>query len=51
MYRSNLEILQALYDSEINVSISWLWDGGVAWKLLLPYNRFSHITHRPSQKP
>jgi hypothetical protein len=23
------EILQALYDSEINVSISWLWDGGI----------------------
>ena len=23
------EILQALYDSEINDSISWLWDGGI----------------------
>jgi hypothetical protein len=23
------EILQALYDSEINASISWLWDGGI----------------------
>ena len=23
------DILQALYDSEINISISWLWDGGI----------------------
>jgi hypothetical protein len=23
------ELLQALYDSEINASISWLWDGGI----------------------
>lgn len=23
------DILQAIYDSEINVSLSWLWDGGV----------------------
>ena len=23
------EILQTLYDSEINASISWLWDGGI----------------------
>jgi hypothetical protein len=23
------EILRALYDSEINASISWLWDGGI----------------------
>ena len=23
------EILQDLYDSEINVAISWLWDGGI----------------------
>ena len=27
------EILQALYDSEINVEISWLWDGGIDLKL------------------
>jgi hypothetical protein len=27
------EILQALYDSEINASISWLWDGGIDVKL------------------
>jgi hypothetical protein len=27
---SNLEeTLQALYDSEINAAISWLWDGGI----------------------
>ena len=23
------EVLQDLYDSEINVVISWLWDGGI----------------------
>ena len=23
------EILNALYESEINASISWLWDGGI----------------------
>jgi hypothetical protein len=23
------EILSALYESEINASISWLWDGGI----------------------
>lgn len=22
-------VLQALYDSEINVTISWFWDGGI----------------------
>jgi hypothetical protein len=28
--RSDLEeILSALYESEINASISWLWDGGI----------------------
>jgi len=28
--RMNLEeILRDLYDSEINASISWLWDGGI----------------------
>jgi hypothetical protein len=27
------EILQALCDSEINASISWLWDGGIDVKL------------------
>jgi hypothetical protein len=25
--------LQEIYDSEINVSISWLWDGGIDVKL------------------
>lgn len=29
----NLDILQALYDSEINCEIRWIWDGGVDWKL------------------
>jgi hypothetical protein len=27
------EILSALYESEINASISWLWDGGIGVKL------------------
>jgi hypothetical protein len=27
------EILQALYDSEINAAISWLWDGGIDVRL------------------
>jgi hypothetical protein len=27
--RGRCRILQPLYDSEINASISWLWDGGI----------------------
>lgn len=27
------EILQQLYDSELNASIGWFWDEGVEWKL------------------
>ena len=27
------EVLQDLYDSEINAEISWLWDGGIDVKL------------------
>jgi hypothetical protein len=27
------EILSALYESEINASISWLWDGGIDVRL------------------
>jgi len=27
------EILQRLYQSEINLRIGWIWDGGVAWQL------------------
>ena len=27
------EILQRLYDSEINAGIEWVWDGGVKWQL------------------
>lgn len=30
------QTLQALYDSEINVSISTLWDGGVDFALISP---------------
>jgi hypothetical protein len=29
-----MEILQALYDSEINAGIEWQWDGGVDWKIV-----------------
>jgi hypothetical protein len=32
----NLDILQALYDSEINFELRWIWDGGVDWKLFRP---------------
>jgi len=28
-----IDVLQELYDSEINFDISTLWDGGVDWKL------------------
>lgn len=28
-----MQELQALYDSEINFSISTFWDGGFTWKL------------------
>lgn len=28
-----LAILQAIYDSEINISLSWCWDGGVDAKV------------------
>jgi hypothetical protein len=27
------EVLQRLYDSEINARIGWVWDGGVTWQL------------------
>jgi hypothetical protein len=35
------EVLQALYDSEINVAISWLWDGGIDIGLVMVRNRLS----------
>lgn len=28
------EILQRLYDSEINCRLSWVWQGGFEWELL-----------------
>jgi hypothetical protein len=34
------EILAALYKSEINVSISWFWDGGIDVKLGDPLNGY-----------
>jgi hypothetical protein len=34
------EVLQALYDSEINVAISWLWDGGIDVQLGDPLNGY-----------
>jgi hypothetical protein len=34
IHRSNIgEILQRIYDSEIHLSIAWLWDGGVSYSL------------------
>jgi len=38
------EILQTLYDSEINASISWLWDGGIDDKDC--DNDFDHSRYR-----
>lgn len=35
------KILQQLYDSEINFSISTFWDGGFDWKLGCEWNGFS----------
>ena len=35
-------ILQALYDAEINVSISWMWDGGFEVKIGDTFSGFSH---------
>jgi len=27
------DILQRLYDSEVNAEIRWVWEGGVEWRL------------------
>jgi hypothetical protein len=35
-----MSIMQDLYHSEINVSASWLWDGGIEVKLGDPLNGF-----------
>ena len=35
----HVDILQALYDSEINCALRWLWDGGIDWKLFLPNDK------------
>lgn len=32
------ETLQRLYDSEINVTITWLWHGGIDFALMSPMN-------------
>ena len=34
------EILRALYESEINASISWVWDGGINVELGDPLNGY-----------
>jgi hypothetical protein len=34
------EIVRALYESEINASISWVWDGGIAVELGDPLNGY-----------
>jgi hypothetical protein len=40
--RSDLEeILRALYESEINASISWVWDGGINVELGDPLNGYA----------
>lgn len=35
-----LDIMQQLYESEINCSISSFWDGGFTWKLGDPTNGY-----------
>ena len=35
------EILRALYESEINASISWVWDGGINVELGDPLNGYA----------
>jgi hypothetical protein len=40
--------LQALYDSEINGSIEWYWDGGFRWALGDPVNGFETSGFSPS---
>jgi len=35
------EILRALYESEINASISWVWDGGINLELGDPLNGYA----------
>lgn len=32
MIRSVGEVLQKMYDSEINIRMSWEWDAGVKWE-------------------
>ena len=34
------EILRALYESEINASVSWVWDGGINVELGDPLNGY-----------
>jgi hypothetical protein len=46
------EILGDLYASEINASISWLWDGGIDVKLGDPMNGYKPKTRSaPSLRP
>lgn len=40
-----VEILQRLYDSEINVEITWMWDGGVEVSL---FNRYTAANETPN---
>jgi hypothetical protein len=54
------ETLQRLYDSEINVTITWLWDGGFEFALISPMEweavrPIDHLTviasNEPHQRP
>jgi hypothetical protein len=40
-------VIQALYDSEINCSISSFWDGGFMVKLGDEYNGFEAVSDHP----
>lgn len=41
--------LQKIYDSEINISIGWFWDGGITLRLGDEMNGFS-ARRRPSDQ-
>ena len=40
--------LQKIYDSEINIEMSWLWDGGIDLRLGDPMNGFLAEENVPS---
>ncbi len=47
----NLDILQALYDSEINCELRWIWDAASTGSSLARVKRFLKATRLTSSKP